>query len=113
SNARWALMHELRTAPEATVEELIAHMTPVDLLLIEGFKSHAHPKLEVHRPALGKPLLCTDDPHVVAIATDAPVPSVAAALRSERHGWHRRFHRRPLRPEAAAYRLGGLAPWPS
>jgi len=76
SNARWALMHELRTAPEATVEELIAHMSPVDLLLIEGFKSHAHPKLEVHRPALGKPLLCTDDPHVVAIATDAPVPSV-------------------------------------
>ena len=76
SNARWALMHELRNAPEATVEELIAHMTPVDLLLIEGFKSHAHPKLEVHRPSLGKPLLCADDPHVVAIATDAPVPTV-------------------------------------
>ena len=76
STARWALMHELRNAPEATVEELIAHMTSVDLLLIEGFKSHAHPKLEVHRPSLGKPLLCTDDPHVVAIATDAPMPTV-------------------------------------
>jgi molybdopterin-guanine dinucleotide biosynthesis protein B len=76
STARWALMHELRNAPEATVEDLIAHMTPVDLLLIEGFKSHAHPKLEVHRPSLGKPLLCTDDPHVVAIATDAPMPTM-------------------------------------
>lgn len=76
SNARWALMHELRNAPEATVEELIAHMTPVDLLMIEGFKTHAHPKLEVHRTAIGKPLLCTDDSHVVAIASDVPLPSV-------------------------------------
>jgi molybdopterin-guanine dinucleotide biosynthesis protein B len=76
SNARWALMHELRGAPEATVEQLIKHMTPVDLLMIEGFKSHAHPKLEVHRTSLGKPLLCTDDPHVVAIASDVPIPSV-------------------------------------
>ncbi|HEX2117216.1 MAG TPA: molybdopterin-guanine dinucleotide biosynthesis protein B [Alphaproteobacteria bacterium] len=76
SNARWALMHELRGGPEATVEQLIKHMTPVDLLMIEGFKSHAHPKLEVHRAALGKPLLCADDPHVVAIASDVPIPSV-------------------------------------
>ena len=76
SGAGWALMHELRGAPEATVEQLIAHMTPVDLLMIEGFKGHAHPKLEVHRPSLGKPLLCTDDAHVVAIASDAPVPGV-------------------------------------
>ncbi|MFQ5775822.1 MAG: molybdopterin-guanine dinucleotide biosynthesis protein B [Kiloniellaceae bacterium] len=70
---RWALMHELRGAPEPTTEELIRLMTPVDLLLIEGFKREAHDKLEVHRPALGKPLLCPHDPHVVAVASDAPL----------------------------------------
>jgi molybdopterin-guanine dinucleotide biosynthesis adapter protein len=80
SNARWALMHELRGAPEASVEELIQHMTPVDLLIIEGFKRHAHPKLEVHRPSVGKPLLCTDDPHIVAVASDAPVPGLRVPL---------------------------------
>ena len=70
---RWALMHEHRGAPEATVEELIAHMTPVDLLIIEGFKQHAHDKLEVFRHGIGKPLLCVDDPRIVAVASDAPV----------------------------------------
>jgi len=70
---RFALMHELRGAPEPTVEELVARMSPVDLLLIEGFKHHAHYKLEVHRPALGKPLLAPDDPRVVAVASDVPL----------------------------------------
>ncbi len=74
SSRRWALMHELRDAPEPAVETLIARMSPVDLLLIEGFKRHAHPKLEVHRPALGKPLMAGSDPWVVAVASDAPVP---------------------------------------
>ena len=73
SAKRWALMHELRGGAEPPVEELIARMTPVDLLIIEGFKAHAHDKLEVHRPANGKPLLCRDDPRVVAVATDAPI----------------------------------------
>ena len=73
SAKRWALMHELRGEPEPKVEDLITRMTPVDLLLIEGFKNHAHPKLEVHRPALGKELLCASDPHVVAVASDAPL----------------------------------------
>ncbi len=73
SGRRWALMHELRDAPEPSVEELIGHMTTVDLLLIEGFKHQSHDKLEVHRPALGKPLLCTDDPNIVAVASDAPL----------------------------------------
>jgi molybdopterin-guanine dinucleotide biosynthesis adapter protein len=73
---RWALMHELRGGAEPSVEELIAHMTPVDLLIIEGFKSHAHDKLEVYRASVGKPLLCRDDPYVVAIASDAPVGGV-------------------------------------
>ena len=73
SAKRWALMHELRAAPEASVEELVRHMTPVDLLLIEGFKHHAHDKLEVFRRDVGKPLLCLDDERIVAVASDAPV----------------------------------------
>ncbi len=73
---RFALMHELRSAPEPTVEELIAHMTPVDLLLIEGFKAHAHDKMEIHRPSLGKPLLAAEDRSYVAVASDAPIPGL-------------------------------------
>ena len=76
STKRWALMHENDGAPEAPVEELVARMSPVDLLLIEGFKTHEHPKLEVHRPALGKPLLCHGDAHVVALASDAALPGL-------------------------------------
>ncbi len=71
---RWALMHELRGAPEAQMEDLVARMTPVDLLLIEGFKHHAHDKLEVFRRGVGKPLLCVSDPRVVAVASDGAVP---------------------------------------
>ncbi len=73
SAARWALMHELRGRAEPSVEELVARMTPVDLLLIEGFKAHAHDKLEVHRPSVGKPLLCTNDSRVIAVASDVMV----------------------------------------
>src|SRR5215470_14122812 len=73
SERRWALMHELRAAPEASVETLISHMTPVDLLIIEGFKTHAHDKLEVHRPSLGQELLCHRDKRVVAVASDTPI----------------------------------------
>lgn len=73
SARRWALMHELRDRPEAAIEDLVRHMTPVDLLLIEGFKAHAHDKLEVHRPSVGKPLLCREDRRVVAVASDAPI----------------------------------------
>lgn len=73
SERRWALMHELRGAAEPTLEELVRHMTPVDLLIVEGFKAHAHDKLEVHRVSLEKPLLCRDDPRVVALASDRPI----------------------------------------
>jgi molybdopterin-guanine dinucleotide biosynthesis protein B len=73
---RWALMHELRGEPEATIERLLTHLTPVDLLLIEGFKHHEHPKLEVFRRAVGKTLLALGDPYVVAVASDGPVPEV-------------------------------------
>ncbi len=70
SARRWALMHELRGADEPSLDALIAQMTPVDLLLIEGFKRHPHPKIEVHRPSVGKPYLYPDDPGILAIASD-------------------------------------------
>jgi molybdopterin-guanine dinucleotide biosynthesis protein B len=73
SSRRWALMHELRDAPEPPFEDLVARMSPVDLLLVEGWKWHPHPKLEVHRPSLGKSLLYPEDPHIVAIASDEPI----------------------------------------
>ena len=73
SSRRWALMHELRGARELPLEELAVRMSPVDLLLVEGWKRHPHPKLEVHRPTLGKPLIYPDDRHVVAIASDEPL----------------------------------------
>jgi molybdopterin-guanine dinucleotide biosynthesis adapter protein len=75
SSRRWALMHELRGAPEPLLEDLVARMSPVDLLLVEGWKRHAHPKLEVYRPSLGKPLLYPEDSDVVAIASDEPIPA--------------------------------------
>jgi molybdopterin-guanine dinucleotide biosynthesis protein B len=70
---RWALMHEHRGAQEPSSAELVEHMAPVDLLLIEGFKRESHDKLEVYREANGKPLLAPDDPHIVAILSDGPV----------------------------------------
>jgi molybdopterin-guanine dinucleotide biosynthesis protein B len=74
---RWALMHENRGAPEPSAAELIRHMTPVDLLIIEGFKREPHPKIEVYRQANGKPLIHPDDPHIVAVASDMALPQVA------------------------------------
>jgi molybdopterin-guanine dinucleotide biosynthesis adapter protein len=75
SARRWALMHELRGTAEPPLGELIAHLSPVDVVLVEGFKAHPHPKIEVHRPALGKPLLYPDDPHIIALASDEPLPA--------------------------------------
>jgi len=68
SGTRWALQHELRGAPEPSLETLLQHMTPVDLLLIEGFKRHDHPKLEIFRPSLGKSPLYPEDRWIKAIA---------------------------------------------
>ena len=67
---RWALLHENRGMPEPSMVDLIRYMTPVDLLIVEGFKAHPHDKIEIYRPANGKPLLARDDPHIVAVATD-------------------------------------------
>jgi molybdopterin-guanine dinucleotide biosynthesis adapter protein len=71
STRRWALMHELHGAREPRLPELLAKMSQVDLVLIEGFKREAHRKIEVHRAANGKPALFPDDPGIVGIATDA------------------------------------------
>ena len=74
SASRWALMHELRGNPEPPLPELLTRLSPVDLVLVEGFKRGAHRKLEVHRAANGKAFLHPDDPAIVAVATDAPAP---------------------------------------
>jgi molybdopterin-guanine dinucleotide biosynthesis protein B len=71
SNDRWVLMHELRGAPEPTLDEQLRLLEPCDLVLIEGYKAAAVPKIEIHRPAHGKPPLWPENPHVVAVATDA------------------------------------------
>ena len=74
SGNRWALMHELRGAPEPDSKALMQHMSPVDLLLVEGFKREGHDKLEIYREANGKPLLAAEDPNIVAILVDGPKP---------------------------------------
>jgi molybdopterin-guanine dinucleotide biosynthesis protein B len=74
SGRRWALVHELREEPEPPLAELLAKLAPADLVIIEGFKRHVHPKLEVFRASVGKPALYPEDDCVVAIASDAPVP---------------------------------------
>jgi len=70
---RWALMHELRGAAEPSLEQLLHHMSPVDLVIVEGFKRAAVPKIEVYRASVGKPLLAREDSDIVAIASDLPI----------------------------------------
>jgi len=75
SATRWALMHELRGAAEPDVEGLVAHMSPVDLLLIEGFKHHDHDKMLIHRIDNRKGLpIDPADPSIVAVATNGDLP---------------------------------------
>ena len=74
SSRRWAIVHELVGEPEPMLGDVLARLSPVDLVIVEGFKRHRHPKLEVYRAAVGKPLLHLDDDCIVAIATDAPLP---------------------------------------
>jgi molybdopterin-guanine dinucleotide biosynthesis protein B len=81
SSRRWALMHELRNASEPSLRDLLRHLSPVDLVIIEGFKSEDHPKIEVFRPSVGKPLLQPDDPHIVAVASDATLDLAVPVLR--------------------------------
>lgn len=77
SAKRFALMHEHRGEAEPTLEELLAKLAPVDLVLVEGFKASLHPKIEVWRASVGKPMLQPKDPHVIAVASDAPVTQLS------------------------------------
>jgi len=72
---RWALMHELGDATEPPLVELLTRLSPVDLVLVEGFKHEPLHKIEVHRLANGKPLLFADDRRVVGIVSDGTVES--------------------------------------
>ena len=76
SAKRFAILHELRGEPEWDLPDLVAKISPVDLVLVEGYKRDPFPKLEIHRAANGKPPIHPDDPHVVAIAADIPLPDV-------------------------------------
>jgi len=76
SARRWAILHELRDEPEWDLPALLGKMSPVDLVLVEGFKRDKFPKLEIHRAANGKPLLQPEDTHIVAVACDTPLPQV-------------------------------------
>ena len=93
SARRWALMHELRNAAEPRLPDLLNTLSPVDLVVAEGFKSEPHRKIEVHRAANAKPLLFPNDPAIAGLATDAAVettlpvvhlddiPAIAAMMR--------------------------------
>ncbi len=73
---RWAILHELRGAPEWNLADLLAKLSDVDLILVEGFKrDRLIPKLEIHRVANGKPLLHPEDPSIAAIACDSTLPA--------------------------------------
>jgi molybdopterin-guanine dinucleotide biosynthesis protein MobB len=81
SPARWALMTELRGAAEPPLEQLLARLDPCDLVLVEGYKTGPHPKIEAHRAAAGRPLLAPENPTIRALATDTaldhPLPQFA------------------------------------
>jgi molybdopterin-guanine dinucleotide biosynthesis protein MobB len=73
SGKRWALMHELESEDEYCLSDLLTRLSPVDLVLIEGFKSEKHPKIECHRPTSEKPLIHEKDDTIVAIASEEPI----------------------------------------
>jgi molybdopterin-guanine dinucleotide biosynthesis protein B len=77
---RWAVVHELRGAAEPSLRELLAKLAPVDIVIVEGYKREPHPKLEVYRASVRKPLLQPEDPHIVAIAADQPLPEAAVPV---------------------------------
>lgn len=81
SPVRWALMRERRGAAEPGLFELLSLLSPCDLVLVEGWKREAIPKLEVHRAANGKPLLSPDDDRIVALASDAPIATALPQYR--------------------------------
>ncbi|MGR3565916.1 MAG: molybdopterin-guanine dinucleotide biosynthesis protein B [Heliomarina sp.] len=73
SRNRFALMHELRQEHEPSLDDLLPRLSPVDLVLIEGYKRDQHPKIEAHRAETGNPLIAPDDPTIRAVASDTPL----------------------------------------
>ncbi len=86
SQYRWALVHELRDEPEPGLNEQLARLSPCDLVLVESFKNETIAKLEVHRTAIGKPLLFPQDPNIVAIASDFPLETSLPQFRLDLPG---------------------------
>ena len=80
SSRRWVLMHELRGEPEPSFDEQIKHLSPCDLLLVEGFKFAPIPKLEVWRAETGEPQLHPNDPYIVAVASDQKIEAKVPLL---------------------------------
>jgi molybdopterin-guanine dinucleotide biosynthesis protein MobB len=80
SARRFAILHELRDEEEWSLPALVQKMSPVDLVLVEGYKRDPFPKLEIHRAANGKPLIQPSDPHIVAIAADVTLPDARVPM---------------------------------
>ena len=76
SSARVSILHELRDTDEPRLADLIARLTPCDLVLVEGFKSAPHPKIEAHRATTGEALLAPLNQTVLAVASDCPLPDI-------------------------------------
>ncbi|GAA6174328.1 molybdopterin-guanine dinucleotide biosynthesis protein B [Sulfitobacter pacificus] len=73
SRNRFALMHELRDEEEPSLTELLTRLSAVDLVLVEGYKRDAHPKIEAHRSVTGNPLIAPEDSTIRAVASDTPL----------------------------------------
>ena len=67
---RFAIMHELRGAEEPTLDELLTRLGPCDWVVVEGFKTHSYPKIEVHRRESSRPPLYPEDANIIAVAAD-------------------------------------------
>lgn len=80
SPVRWALMHELRGAAEPPLGELLARLSPVDLVLVEGYKREAHPKIETHRAAAGHGLLAPENETIRAVASDTVLEGLSVPV---------------------------------
>ncbi len=81
SSHRWALMQERRgRAGIPRLADILERLTPVDLVLVEGFRHESHRKIEVHRASIGKQLLAPDDPTIVAVASDVPLDGLAVPV---------------------------------
>lgn len=80
SAKRWAVVHELRGREELTLNDALAQLSPCDLVIVEGFKHEAIAKIEIYRAEIGKPLLFPNDPHIIAVASDAPVETTLPRL---------------------------------